>query len=100
MKRVTKGYLQYESDENIISRYEIAHFIESAGMVEFVVESMVEFMVEGAGATWYKDIPMIINSKGDILWSIKTDEDGNNIYEKFPHKVIKLMWRVEYINEE
>ena len=90
MEKVTKGYLYFERDENTISTCEITCLVENGGIVEFLVEGK---------ATWNRDVPMILNSKGDILWSIKTDEDGNNVYEKFPHKVIKLMWRVEYITE-
>lgn len=92
MRRATKGYLYFERDENTISSCEITHLVESAGMVEFTVE--------GTGATWNRDVPMIFNSKGDILWSTKTDEYGNNVYEKFPHKVINVTWSVEYITEE
>lgn len=92
MKKVTKGYLYFENGENAIGSCEVIHLVENGGMVEF--------MVEGTKATWDRDVPMVLNSKGDFLWSIKTDEDGNNLYEKFPHKVVKLTWRVEYIDEE
>lgn len=92
MRKVTKGYLHFENGKDAISSCEITHLVESGGIVEF--------MVEGTKATWNRDVPMVLNSNGDFLWSVKTDEDGNNLYEKFPYKVVKLTWRVEYINEE
>lgn len=91
MRRITNGYLHFKNCKDTLSTCEITYFVESAGMVEFIVE--------GTGS-WNRGVPMIINYNGDVLWSIKTDEDGNNLYEKFPYKVEKLEWRVEYVNED
>ena len=92
MKRITKGYLHFENGKDAISSCEVTNLVESGGMIEF--------MVEGTKSTFDRDIPMVLRSNGDLMWSIKCDEDGNNLYEKFPYKVIKIIWRVEYVNDE
>lgn len=92
MRRITKGYLHFENGKNTISSCEVTNLVENG--------SMVEFMVESTKAVFDRDIPMVLRSNGELMWSIKCDEDGNNLYEKFPYKVIKLTWRVEYINED
>lgn len=92
MRRITKGYLHFENGKDTISSCEVTNLVENG--------SMVEFMVESTKAVFDRDIPMVLRSNGDLMWSIKCDEDGNNLYEKFPYKVIKLTWRVEYINED
>lgn len=92
MRRITKGYLHFENGKDAISSCEVTNLVESG--------SMVEFMVEGTKAVFDRDIPMVLRSNDELMWSIKCDEDGNNLYEKFPYKVIKLTWRVEYINED
>lgn len=92
MKKITKGYLHFETGRYTVSSCEISNLVESAGMMEF--------MVEGTKSTFDRDVPMVLRSNGDLMWSIRCDEDGNNLYEKFPYKFIKLTWSVEYISED
>ena len=88
MIKVEDGYLYYREKDNIAYRYPISDLIEGAGLVEFKLNKSVE-------------IPMVLNEAG-FFWAIKRDEDGNNlyVYEKFPYKIEKLEWKVEYVNED
>lgn len=86
MLKVENSYLYFMEKDNVACGYSISNYTEGAGLVEFILN---------------KDtgIPMVFNKEG-FFWATKQDEDGNNLYEKFPYEVEKLVHNVEYISED
>lgn len=88
MKRIVNGCLAFRSDDGKYCTLNIIHFVESNGLVEFIVGE------NGAESAY---IPMIVNSNGEVLWAIQHDKEGGNIYEKFPYKVEEITWSISYV---
>lgn len=86
MRRIENNYLCFMETDNIACRCSISDYIEGAGLVEFILNKD-----EG--------IPMVLN-EGGFFWVTEQDEYGNNLYERFPYKVEKLVHSVEYVNED
>lgn len=90
-----EGYFEFkEKDSDKRRRVEIVDFVESINLIELVIR--------GNFRGYYEEIPMIFRINANkFLWSLKRDEDGNNIYEQFPYRVTDLMYqtRWQYIED-
>ena len=94
MRRIDFGHIRFidESGNRVTRR--VTKFVESEGIL---VEFTMAWQETGKALPTY--VPMVLNRAG-YFCATKQDGNGNNLYEKFPYKVEKLDWQVEYVNED